>query len=190
MTGKGCSVTLRGTMAADTAPSGTAPPGARPQVRLLQSLQPLALLALREAGADGYAVCDLDPATGRRTLQFSCGAPLPDSRSDSKTGPLSVAEFPLRVEDAVTGILSFVFRGEAISQEARSLLARVAGQIEAGWRFAAAIRSTRSPLEMTFLRSSKRARRQRLSSRLRWDCRFQRHTLLPVRSSASARCSG
>jgi hypothetical protein len=101
----------------------------------LNSLQPLALLGLRAAGADGCAICDFDPASGRRTLKFSCGVSVPDSEADSKSAPLSVAEFPLRVEDRITGILAFVFRGAGISEEARAMLGRVAGQVEAVWRF-------------------------------------------------------
>jgi hypothetical protein len=105
-------------------------------VSLLQSLQPLALLAVRAADADGYAICCLDPASGRRTQKLSCGVPVPELSADSKPGALSVAEFPLRVDHTVTGILSFVFRRETISAQTRALLERVAGQVEAIWRFA------------------------------------------------------
>jgi hypothetical protein len=96
------------------------------------SLQPLALLALRESGADGYAISDLDPTSGRRTLRFSYGMPIPELETEA----LSVAEFPLRVEDVVTGILSFVFGHGAISAESRALLERIAVPVEAVWRLA------------------------------------------------------
>jgi hypothetical protein len=104
------------------------------EIGFFQSLQPLALLALREAGGDGYAICDVDPASGRRTLKFSYGVPVPDP--DLKTAMFSVAAFPLRVDGTVTGTLSFVFRGDAISPEAKALLDRIAGPVEAVWQFA------------------------------------------------------
>ena len=106
------------------------------EMSFLQSLQPLALLALREAGGEGYAICDVDQVSGRQTLKFSYGVPVPDSESNSKTETFSVAAFPLRVDGAVTGTLSFVFRGGAISPEVRALLERVAGPVEAVWQFA------------------------------------------------------
>lgn len=78
------------------------------------------------------------PAGGRRTLKLSCGMPVPES-TDSKPRALSVAEFPLSVDRTVTGILSIVFRGEAISSQTRAPLERAAGQVEAVWRFSGAM---------------------------------------------------
>lgn len=106
------------------------------EMSFLQSLQPLALLALREAGGEGYAICDVDQVSGQRTLKFSYGEPIPDSESNLKTGKFSVAAFPLRVDGEVTGALSFVFRGAAISPEIWALLEKIAGPVEAVWQFA------------------------------------------------------
>jgi hypothetical protein len=95
-----------------------------------QSLQPLALIALKEAGADGFAIYQLDPAGGRREVKFGWGAPPSDSGDMGHT----IASFPLRMGDEVTGVLNFVFRGAVIPPRAQSLLDRIAGAIEEVWR--------------------------------------------------------
>jgi hypothetical protein len=97
---------------------------------LPRSLQPLALLASREAGADGYAIHQVDPAAGRREVKFAWGAAVPEA---SETG-LTVTSFPLHAGDEVTGVLTFVFRGAAISPRAQSVLERIASAIEEVWR--------------------------------------------------------
>ena len=94
-----------------------------------QSLEPLALVALKEAGADGCAIYQLDPA-GQRELKFRWGSPPPDS---SDIGHI-IASFPLHVGDEITGVLNFVFRGAVISPRAQSLVERVAGAIEEVWK--------------------------------------------------------
>jgi hypothetical protein len=101
---------------------------------LPRSLQPLALLALKEAGADGYAIYQVDPKTQARELKFSWGVPVPESSE----GGFTVDSFPLRAADAVTGILVFVFRGSAITPAARAVLERIAGAIEEVWRLSLA----------------------------------------------------
>jgi len=95
-----------------------------------RSLHPLALLASREAGADGYAIHQMDPAGGRREVKFAWGAAVPE---DAKKG-FSVISFPLRAGDEATGVLLFVFRGAAVSPGAQSLLQRIASAIEEVWR--------------------------------------------------------
>jgi hypothetical protein len=97
---------------------------------LPRSLHPLALLASREAGADGYAIHQVDPAAGRRELKFAWGAAIPEA---GETG-LTVTSFPLHAGDEVTGVLAFVFRGAAVSPQARSVLERIASAIEEVWR--------------------------------------------------------
>jgi hypothetical protein len=102
-------------------------PDTRP---LPRSLHPLALLASREAGADGYAIHEVDPADGRREVKFAWGAAVPEA---PETG-LTLASFPLHAGDEVTGVLTFVFRGAAASPRARSVLERIARVIEEVWR--------------------------------------------------------
>jgi hypothetical protein len=95
-----------------------------------RSLHPLALLASREAGADGYAIHQIDPAAGRREVKLAWGAAVPE---DAEKGP-TVISFPLHAGDAATGVLTFVFRGAAVSPRAQSVLERIAGAIEEVWR--------------------------------------------------------
>jgi hypothetical protein len=95
-----------------------------------RSLHPLALLASREAGADGYAIHQVDPAAGRRETKFAWGAAIPEA---GETG-VTVTSFPLHAGDEVTGVLTFVFRGAAVSPHARSVLERIAATIEEVWR--------------------------------------------------------
>lgn len=94
-----------------------------------QSLQPLALIGARQAGADGYAIYQLDPA-GQREVKLAWGAPPPDPGDMGRT----IASVPLHVDDEVTGVLSFVFRGAVVSLSAQSLLERIARAIEEVWR--------------------------------------------------------
>jgi hypothetical protein len=100
---------------------------------LPRSLHPLALLAAREAGADGFAIRQIGPTGGRSEVKFGWGVPVPES---DQTG-LTVRSFPLRAGDEVTGLLTFVFRGPVISTRAQSLLERVAKTIEEVWSLSA-----------------------------------------------------
>jgi hypothetical protein len=93
------------------------------------SLHPLALLAAREAGADGFAIHQVDAASGRREAIFGWGVPVP------KTGEagLAVTSFPLHAGDEVTGELIFAFRGAATPPRAQSVLERIAAVIDQVW---------------------------------------------------------
>ena len=95
-----------------------------------RSLQPLAQIALKEVGAEGYAIYQVDPETEARELKLAGGASVPESSGAGFT----VDWFPLRADDAVTGIVAFVFRGRAISPTAHAVLERIAGAIEEVWR--------------------------------------------------------
>jgi len=97
---------------------------------LPRSLQPLAQIALQKAGADGYAIYQLDTKTDLRELKFAAGAPVPESREEGST----VTSFPLHAGDQVTGVLSFVFRGTTVPPGAQAVLERIAGAIEDVWR--------------------------------------------------------
>jgi hypothetical protein len=98
---------------------------------LLRSLQPLAQIALADTGADGYAIYRVDPVTELRELKCAWGAAIPELGDPGFT----VDSFPLRVGEATSGILTFVFRG-AIAPTTRAVLERVAGAIEGIWRLA------------------------------------------------------
>ena len=101
------------------------------------SLQPLAQIALQQAGAHGYAIYQVDPKTGLRELKLAEGAPVPELTAAvprSRDAALTVTSFPLHAEEEVTGVLTFVFRGAAVSPRAQSVLERIAGAIEEVWR--------------------------------------------------------
>jgi hypothetical protein len=98
--------------------------------KIPRSLHPLTMLAAREAGAVGLVIHQVDPADGRREAKFSWGAEVPEA---GETG-LTVTSFPLHAGDEATGLLTFVFRGAAISPDAQSLLERIIGPIEEVWR--------------------------------------------------------
>jgi hypothetical protein len=98
---------------------------------LPRSLQPLAQIALNDAGADGYAIYQVDPATESRELKFAWGVPVPEPGAAGFT----VDSFPLRVGDATSGVLTFVFRG-VIAPATRAALERAASAIEVVWRLA------------------------------------------------------
>jgi ANTAR domain len=94
------------------------------------SLQALAQIAVQDAGADGYAIHQVDPRTGLRELKLAWGAPVPES----DVAGFALDSFPLRVDDAVDGILTVVVRGESIAPATRAVLERIARAIEAVWR--------------------------------------------------------
>jgi hypothetical protein len=96
----------------------------------LHSLEPLALIALKETGAEGFAFYRVASDAEARVLQLAWGTPVPEPGDSGFT----VDSFPLRAGEAVTGILAFVFRGNAISPATRAVLERVAGVIEEVWR--------------------------------------------------------
>jgi hypothetical protein len=94
-----------------------------------RSLQPLALIALKEAGAEGYAIYQVDPKTEVRELKFAWGVPVPESGKG-----FTVDSVPLRAGEAITGVITFVFRGYVIAPASRSIIERMAGAIEEVWR--------------------------------------------------------
>jgi ANTAR domain len=104
---------------------------------LPRSLHPLAQIALNEAGADGYAIYQVDPKTDLRELKFAGGAPIPESGASvprSSDAGFTVTSFPLHAGNQVTGVLTFVFRAAAVSPRAQSVLERIASAIEEVWR--------------------------------------------------------
>ena len=107
-------------------------PGRQVDRPLPRSLQPLAQIALADTGADGYAIYQVDPTTTLRELKFAWGVPVPEPGDAGFT----VDSFPLRVGEATSGILTFVFRGSAIHPGTRAALERVAAAIEGVWRLA------------------------------------------------------
>jgi hypothetical protein len=97
-----------------------------------QSLQPLALIAAKQAGADGYAIYQLDPKTDACELKLAWGVPISDAQSGADG--FSVDSFPLRPGEGVTGIIAFAFRASAMAPGTRAVLERIASAIEEVWR--------------------------------------------------------
>jgi hypothetical protein len=87
-----------------------------------RSLHQLALLAAREAGADGFAIYGVAP-DGQREVKLSWGA----------LGPESVS-FPLDAGEEASCVLTFTFRSQAILPGVRPVLERMAAVIEDVWR--------------------------------------------------------
>jgi ANTAR domain len=100
---------------------------------LPQSLEPLARIAIHNAGAEGCSIYQVDSQTGQRELKFAWGAPVPDTETldiDSRR----LDSFPLHVDEKVDGLLTLVFAHNTPSGARRALLERLARSIEAVWR--------------------------------------------------------
>jgi hypothetical protein len=90
----------------------------------------MALIAVQEAGADGYAFYLVDSETQAREVKFAGGVPVPEAGESG----ITVDSFPLRPDEAVTGVLVFVFRRAAVSPAEHTILERIAGVMEGVWR--------------------------------------------------------
>jgi hypothetical protein len=95
------------------------------------SLSALAQVAMREAGADGYAFFQRTAEALGFLRQDAGGIVIAE---DVFVNPL-VATYPLGVD----GVLAFAFRHQARLREVRPRLNRIAGTIEAVWRAADAV---------------------------------------------------
>jgi ANTAR domain len=90
------------------------------------SLSALAQVAMREAGADGYAFFQKTTEAPRFLRQDASGSVITD---DAFANPL-VVTYPLGAD----GVLAFAFHDHARVRESRPRLDRIAGTIEAVWR--------------------------------------------------------
>jgi hypothetical protein len=97
---------------------------------LPQSLHPLALIAAKETGADGYAIYQVDAGTQVHEMKFSWGVDIPDSGQPG----FAVERFALRTGEEITGILAFVFQSKPVRPATRETLDRMARVIEEVWR--------------------------------------------------------
>jgi ANTAR domain len=94
-----------------------------------ESFAPLALLAMRETGAAGYALYTYQNGGSVPTWLSGCGLAVPIEPPPD----LSVAQFPLQVEYRPVGLVAFVFRGSEVPAEARRPLERLARTLESIW---------------------------------------------------------
>jgi len=125
------------------------------------SLGPLALLAMREAGADGYALYRNGHDGGVECFS-SGGFLLPEQNPDDQL----VVRIPLRVVDIQAGVACFLFQGKAIREDQQAVLERAARTIENVWSLsgtservlALAIRISRLQAEVADLKIADRTR--------------------------------
>jgi hypothetical protein len=96
-----------------------------------RSLQPVALIAVRETGAGGCAISEMD-ADGAARVVAAFGLPVPAPNEHG----VYVTSLPLDIASGVTGSLSFVFQNEEECKMSVPLLERAARLIEAVWRLA------------------------------------------------------
>jgi hypothetical protein len=96
---------------------------------LPRSLQPVALIAVRETGAGGCAISEVD-AHGAARVVAAFGLPVPAANQHG----VYVTSLPLHIASGVTGSLSFVFQTEKECRMSAPLLERAARLIEAVWR--------------------------------------------------------
>src|SRR5271154_625540 len=108
---------------------------AAPARRIMtRSLSSLSQLATQKSGADGFALLNLDASSGSFVLSHASGAPVPTNLQGTlglaRVGGVSVASYPLRIDDTVTGLLAFSFRRVAIPVSSLAVLDRMARVIE------------------------------------------------------------
>jgi hypothetical protein len=102
-----------------------------------ESLHPLASLAMRGAGADGYVLFSRTP-DGQLDRVSGAGVPITEELLSGGVG-LSVASYTLRSgalgsSNDASGVLAFAFAKRALTQTARSRLCRMAVAIGQAWQ--------------------------------------------------------
>jgi hypothetical protein len=99
-----------------------------------RSIHELAVLATREAGADGYALYLCDPGRGHNLLN---GAGEAIEETDlAQRACRSIVTFPLRTPSGESAVLAFTFGRRAITATAKSRLCRMSAAIERVWELA------------------------------------------------------
>jgi hypothetical protein len=93
------------------------------------SFGPLALLMMRETGAEGYVLYAYEQRSSFPVRLSAYGLDVPPCEHEG----LSVARLPLRLQNREVGWLAFVFRAAAIPEDTRRLLERLARMFESIW---------------------------------------------------------
>jgi hypothetical protein len=99
---------------------------------VFQSLHLLALLGMRESGADGYTLYVFDPGSGLSVEKCSSGWAVPGTGRDG----VEVISFPLRATGVETARLVFGFVGAGIPPRSQLVLGRIIEAVQALWNFA------------------------------------------------------
>jgi hypothetical protein len=97
---------------------------------LPRSLRHVARLGLRNSNAQGYAIDQLTSDGDAWVRKWVEGLPVPETSH----GDLPILCFPLGHEDAETGALSYVLRGQSVSDEARRQLTQIASAAQSIWQ--------------------------------------------------------
>jgi hypothetical protein len=93
------------------------------------SFGPLALLVMRETGAEGYVLYVYEHGGASPVRLFGSGLEVPPNEQPG----ISVARFPLRLQNREVASLAFVFRAAGVPDSARPLLERLARMFESIW---------------------------------------------------------
>jgi hypothetical protein len=99
------------------------------QIGQAASFAPLALLAMREMGADGYVLYTYENGGSFPVRLCGEGLPVPCC----ERGGLAVARIPLRVQNREVGYIGFVFRGAAVPEGAAGTIESLARTLESIW---------------------------------------------------------
>ncbi len=102
-----------------------------PDGAVLNTLHLLALLGVREAGADGYTLYALDPSSGLSVEKCSSGWSVPSTVRDG----IQIVSFPLRANGAEAARLVFGFLAPEIPPHSQLVLGRIRAAAEAIWEF-------------------------------------------------------
>jgi hypothetical protein len=94
-----------------------------------RSLVPLARLAMRESGADGFSFYSIDPRSGALTELCSAGSV--EAQIGGTSG--AVTSFPMPARGKVTGLLTFHFRASSVPAQSQAVVEEIAGAAEAFW---------------------------------------------------------
>lgn len=98
-----------------------------------ESLSALALVAMRDTGADGFAYFRCADKPGGLRLAQASGTSIPEEALFDPEALPVVVHFPLRLSGATDGRLAFVFRSREKAGTAQPRLTRLVAAIEKVW---------------------------------------------------------
>src|SRR5580658_514500 len=99
---------------------------------ILTSASVLAALAMREAGADGFAL--FERANDGHLSRLDGGGTWIDEVNLAGAPGVTVTSYALRSGNERTGVIAFAFEGRVLTLAAKSRLCRVAAAIEQVWQ--------------------------------------------------------
>jgi hypothetical protein len=97
------------------------------------SLSALALIAMREAGAEGYAFFEKSVESGALRRVAGCGVPISANALDGDSQTTGVLAYPLHTGAIVDGFLAFAFSRPLNAPNASARLDRIVATIAKLW---------------------------------------------------------